>query len=494
MTDAPEPSAAPAPEVLDLLRRAGERAESRDLPAAIACLERALEIEPQNVPARKRLAVLAAASGERDRAVSLWTEMLEEIPGQAHKRLARLHEEGGDLAAAIGHWQALLALPGDATLPHTRLARLHEDNDDPAAALPHLRALREYARPSGVLRVDAGGQGDLTTVRAAVDSILAGGDGARVEIQIAPGRYRERVVIPHGAPPITLRGTGERPEEVILESDRMSNDPWIDPDTQEPDYHNDFRAAALFVASDDHIVSNLALVNTSLHLFDDSRGQPAARFDGDRVTCHRVVFVNWGSDALAAVWGRQAYVECRLEARGKGTDFIYGTARALFHRCRIMVTESGLQLVAHARTGAKVLDREDYVKRAGQAATPRQARGDGGFVFSRCRFDTGLATRAFFGRPYRKDGRIVLMRSWLGEGIRPEGWTVKGVSEHQETVFFAEHDNYGPGADTSRRVDWAHQLSVEEAAEFRASRFLRGPDGELDAWLAYVRTLIEDAD
>ena len=81
------------------------------------------------------------------------------------------------------------------------------------------------------------------------------------------------------------------------------------------------------------------------------------------------------------------------------------------------------------------------------------------------------------------------MNSWLGAGIRPEGWTTGGRHEQEDTTYFGEFGNRGPGAATDRRVAWARQLTAPEARAFRTAQFLRTPSGESDPWLEYVLTL-----
>ncbi len=71
--------------------------------------------------------------------------------------------------------------------------------------------------PQGrVLQVDAR-KGPYRTVQQAVNAAVASGPrNARVWIAIAPGVYRGVVYLPAGAPPVTLYGTGETPQDCAL--------------------------------------------------------------------------------------------------------------------------------------------------------------------------------------------------------------------------------------------------------------------------------------
>ncbi|AZQ33911.1 hypothetical protein EJ357_10855 [Streptomyces cyaneochromogenes] len=58
------------------------------------------------------------------------------------------------------------------------------------------------------------GPGEYSTVQAAVDAVPDGNAG-RVTIAVAPGTYREKVVIPAGKPHIVLEGTGRDGSDTV---------------------------------------------------------------------------------------------------------------------------------------------------------------------------------------------------------------------------------------------------------------------------------------
>ena len=64
-----------------------------------------------------------------------------------------------------------------------------------------------------VVRVAADGSGQYKSVRAAVDGAPESGE----VIEIAPGTYREKVLVAKDG--IELRGMGKRPEDVVLTYD-----------------------------------------------------------------------------------------------------------------------------------------------------------------------------------------------------------------------------------------------------------------------------------
>ena len=88
----------------------------------------------------------------------------------------------------------------------------------------------------------------------------------------------------------------------------------------------------------------------------------------------------------------------------------------------------------------------------------------------------GKRTGIFLGRPWRPYARVVFMRNALPPEIRPEGWNNWGKEANEKTAWFAEFANTGPGAATSSRASWAHQLNAKEARQFEPKTFLAGSD------------------
>lgn len=55
--------------------------------------------------------------------------------------------------------------------------------------------------------------------------------------------------------------------------------------------------------------------------------------------------------------------------------------------------------------------------------------------------------------------------------FRPYGYDAwEFTDEELAGTFYAEYGNKGPGADTSKRVSWAHQLNADEAAPFLSAK------------------------
>src|SRR4029079_8162892 len=187
--------------------------------------------------------------------------------------------------------------------------------------------------------------------------------------------------------------------------------------------------------------------------FENSFGvgsQAVALFvDAERATFEDCRFLGW-QDTLFVNGSRHLFKDCYIEGH---VDFIFGTASAVFENCTIHSKGAGY-VTAHYRT-------------SNDEST--------GFVFVRCRL-TGENTGAgvYLGRPWRPYARVVFIDSWLGAHIKPEGWDNWRDPGRAKTAWFGEFNSTGPGANPSKRVQWARQLSKDEAKRFSRATFLGG--------------------
>ena len=140
---------------------------------------------------------------------------------------------------------------------------------------------------------------------------------------------------------------------------------------------------------------------------------------------------------------RIRFEECYIEGT---TDFIFGSAAALFRRCEI-------------RSKA-----DSYVT---AASTCRGQRC--GLIFVECRLtaDEGV-TACWLGRPWRDYAQTVFLRCHLGAHIRPEGWHDWNKPRTHRTAFYAECASEGPGA-AGRRVPWARRIAERRALRIVAA-------------------------
>ena len=137
---------------------------------------------------------------------------------------------------------------------------------------------------------------------------------------------------------------------------------------------------------------------------------------------------------------RIRFDDCYIEGT---TDFIFGSAAALFRRCEI-------------RSKA-----DSYVTAAstcrGQAC---------GLIFEGCRLTAAEGvTKCWLGRPWRDYAQTVFIRCEMGPHILPEGWHDWSKPHAQKRAFYAEYASEGPGAAPRSRVGWSRQLTEKEARQ-----------------------------
>ncbi len=96
----------------------------------------------------------------------------------------------------------------------------------PGGADPWLPSASPIAPPSpATFTVAADGSGTQRTVQAAIDAAVARGGSARVTVRIRAGAYREVVVVPSNAPPITLYGENGDASQVVIAYDNANPTP-----------------------------------------------------------------------------------------------------------------------------------------------------------------------------------------------------------------------------------------------------------------------------
>ena len=273
------------------------------------------------------------------------------------------------------------------------------------------------------LVVAADGSGDYSSIGEALEACRAFQDKETL-IFIKKGTYREKVLIDSFLTHIHL--VGESAEKTIISYGDYAalND------------MGTFRTYTMKIAGNDITLENLTIENTA----GFSAGQAVAlHVEGDRfraISC-RIV---GNQDTLYATGdkSRQFYRDCLIEGT---TDFIFGSATALFDHCSIHSKKNSYITAARSPEGA-----------------------DFGYVFRHCKLTAEPdINRVYLGRPWRDFARVVYLYCQMGDHIVAEGWHNWSKPEREKTAYYAEYKCSGPGSDTSQRVTWSHQLTDEQA-------------------------------
>ncbi|KAJ4967901.1 hypothetical protein NE237_014602 [Protea cynaroides] len=146
-------------------------------------------------------------------------------------------------------------------------------------------------------------------------------------------------------------------------------------------------------------------------------------------------------DTLYAHTYRQFYRECEIS----GTiDFVFGMSSTVIQNSQIIVRKP-------------LPNQQNVVSADGSNSTIV-----GGLVFQNCSIVPApelLAvkntTQTFLGRPWRDHATDIFMQSYIEDFIDPSGFMIWDKdTPNNETCFFAEYANTGPGARTDGRVNW----------------------------------------
>ena len=312
-------------------------------------------------------------------------------------------------------------------------------DDDPKAVGSFILTALELAKSTPHYTVAQDGTGDFKTIQEAINAVSPMSK-QRVYINIEPGIYHERVNIDSSRQMISLIGSRRGPVVITnslhaKQHDRLRREVGTS------------GTATLYVFGDDICLENITVENTATEA-----QAVAAQIAGDRFIARNCRFIG-NQDTLYPYkdGSRQMYINCYIEGT---TDFIFGWATAVFSKCAIHSKKNSYV------TAASTNDGRQY-----------------GFVFLDCDLsaDDGI-TRVYLGRPWRPYAKTAFLRCHLAEHIAPEGWHNWNKPEAEKTAFYAEYQNYGDGAAADFRVEWAHQLTPEQAARYTPHTILSGDD------------------
>ncbi|KAL6331310.1 hypothetical protein AAG906_009738 [Vitis piasezkii] len=268
--------------------------------------------------------------------------------------------------------------------------------------------------------VASDGSGHFSTIGEAI-STAPNKSSNRFVIKIKAGVYKENVEIPREKVNIMLVGDGMN-STVITGSKSFV------------DGFSTFTSATLTVVGDKFLARDLTIINTA----------------GPEK--HQAVAVR--------VTSNSAFYRCNFST----IDFIFGNAAAVFQNCLILVRKPS--------PGQKNM-------------ITAQGRGDPnqntGISLQNCTI-TKLLT--FLGRPWRNYSRTMVMKSYLGDLINPQGWYKWNKYSTLDTVEYIEYLNFGPGSDTRHRVTWGgyrKNCSEDIAKQFTAEVFLHGASEWLES-------------
>lgn len=264
------------------------------------------------------------------------------------------------------------------------------------------------------------GTGDYPTIADALEASRAYMDYT-VTIHLAPGTYKEKLVVPTWLTNIAFVGEGEKPEDTVITHDDHAN----------INKMGTFRTYTVRVDGNDISFKNLTIENNAPQL-----GQAVAlHTEGDRLKFENCRLL--GNQDTVFTGGenkRLLFDNCYIEGT---TDFIFGPATAYFKDCLI-----------HSK-------RDSYITAA--STPPNVAIG---YVFENCKLTADPEIqKVYLGRPWRPYAYTMFINCDMDKHIRPERWNNWGKKDNELTARYGEYGSKGPGAEGE--CAWAKNPDAE---------------------------------
>lgn len=283
------------------------------------------------------------------------------------------------------------------------------------------------------------GSGNFKTVQAAFEAVPEN-NKKPVFIFVKNGVYKEKLHLDSSKTFVTL--IGEDKFNTILTYDDHTGKI-----SSLGDIINTRTSWSFLINANNFTAKNITFQNDA----GFSAGQAVAvEGDGDKDAFFNCRFVG-NQDVLFTNndHARQYYKDCYIEGT---TDFIFGSSTVWFERCHI-----------HSKKNSHVT----------AASTPKEHAF--GYVFYDCVLtgDSSLHSVSL-GRPWRPYASVTYIHCYIGQHIKPEGWSNWNNTNNNLTARYSEYKNYGPSSDTSARVNWSRQLSDEEAKKYTLKNVLDG--------------------
>ncbi|KAH7546992.1 hypothetical protein FEM48_Zijuj01G0259800 [Ziziphus jujuba var. spinosa] len=327
-----------------------------------------------------------------------------------------------------------------------RKLKEQEESDWPAWLSAADRRILQSSDVTPNVVVAADGSGNYKTVSAAV-AAAPDNSKTRYVIKIKAGVYRENVEVGKKKKNIMFLGEG-RTTTIITGSRNV-----VDGSTT-------FKSATVAVVGERFLAKELTFQNTA----GPSKHQAVAlRVGADLSAFYRVDVLAY-QDTLYVHSNRQFFINSFISGT---VDFIFGNAAVVLQDCDIharkpnsgqknMVTAQG-RLDPNQNTGIVI-----QKSRIGATSDLKSVQS---------KFPT------FLGRPWKEYSRTVIMQSAISDVIDPAGWHEWSGNFALNTLFYAEYQNTGAGAGTSKRVNWKGYkviTSATEAQGFTPGTFIGG--------------------
>ncbi|XP_004239802.1 pectinesterase-like [Solanum lycopersicum] len=366
-------------------------------------------------------------------------DAFENTTGETGEKMRKLLKNAGELtsnslAMVSSFGQVLtdlnLKIPG----VNRRLLNAHE------------RMLNEVnsngLKPNVVVAID--GSGQYKSINEALRAVPKK-NTQKFVIFIKAGIYKEYIDIPKKMNHIVFIGEGPTKTKITGNKNFA-------------DGIGTFQTATVAINGDNFMAKDIGIENTAGAIKHQA---VALRVSGDKAIFHNCQFDGY-QDTLYVHAYRQFFRDCTIT----GTiDFIFGDASSVFQSCKMIVRKP----MANQACMVTAQGRKDR-------------RGVGAIVMQNCEIraehefiSTQPTIKAYLGRPWKEFSRTIIMQSLIDGFIDPQGWSVWAGDFALHTLFYAEYENRGIGANSNNRVNWRgykKNIGKEIAAGFAPGVFI----------------------
>ncbi|CAO2821028.1 unnamed protein product [Amaranthus hypochondriacus] len=310
-----------------------------------------------------------------------------------------------------------------------------------------LRVSRKLAATRAAFVVSKDRSSPYRTIQSAIDAAARSRIRGRKVIHIKRGIYKENIYVGPYNNDIMLVGDGMR--NTIITSSRSAKSGYTT-----------YSSSTAGIDGLRFMARDITFQNAA----GPQMGQAVAfRSSSDLSVLYKCAFIGY-QDTLFVHSQRQFYKMCYIF----GTiDIIFGNAAVVFQNCMIYA-----RVPVHGQAN---------VITAQGRADPNQNTG---IVMHGCRImaDEDLKGKTasittYLGRPWQEYSRTIIMRSYLGGLVNSAGWMPWKSAGFLSTLYYAEYQNFGPGARLHHRVKWPgyHIITRPNAvSQFSVERFIAG--------------------
>ncbi|PKA66615.1 putative pectinesterase/pectinesterase inhibitor 58 [Apostasia shenzhenica] len=311
------------------------------------------------------------------------------------------------------------------------------------------RAPAPLVKPNAVVAKD--GSGQFKTITAALNAMPKTYSG-RYVIYVKTGVYNEKVTVEKDKTNLFIYGDG--PRKTIV-TGRLNFAEGV----------GTFKTATFSVLAPGFIAKSIGFANTA---GPQGHQAVALRLNADAAVLYNCR-IDGFQDSFYTQSGRHFVRNCVIS----GTiDFIFGDSQVVIQNSLIIVR--------------RPMDNQQNTVTAHGKDTQNERTG---LVIQNCRivpdqrlFPDRFRIPSYLGRPWKQYSTTVVMESTVGDLIRPEGWMEWNGNFALNTLYYAEYNNRGPGAQTRGRVHWKgfRVINRNEATRWTAGPFLAGVN-----WIPY---------